>query len=224
VTPTALLHGLGDLVFILDREQRITAVYGEWIRSGRTPAARWLGKRMVEEWPKDIAALHTAMNSRALEGQVVVYDWEYPVPGSGRRMLTTITPMYDGGGVITGALRATRLLPDGTRALAAGGARLIDDGAVRRSSSPALVDRGAPPPDVMFRLSPREGLIAMMLLDAARTSHIARDLKISVHTVRQHIKNILRKLRVHSQEELLDLLRGKTRAAGRPRRGRSKNR
>jgi DNA-binding CsgD family transcriptional regulator len=206
VTPTALLHGLGDLVFILDREQRITAVYGEWIRTRRSPAVRWLGKRMVDEWPKDIAALHAAMNTRALEGQVVVYDWEYPVPGSGRRMLTTLTPLYDGGGVITGALRATRLLPDGTRALAAG--------------------RGAPPPDVMFQLSPREGLIAVMLLDAARTAQIARDLKISVHTVRQHIKNILRKLRVHSQEELLDLLRGKTSSAARrqPGRARSANR
>jgi DNA-binding CsgD family transcriptional regulator len=214
VTPVTLLHGLGDLVFVIDRHQRITAVYGQWVRSGRSRASRWVGKRMDEEWPKDIAALHSAMNTRALEGQVVVYDWEYPVAGSGRRMLTTITPMYDGGGAITGALRATRLLPDGTRALAAGGARVIGDGA----------HRGTPLPDVAFRLSPREGLIAVLLLDAARTSHIARDLKISVHTVRQHIKNILRKLRVHSQEELLDLLRGKTRVAARPRQRRSKNR
>ena len=77
-------------MFVIDREQRITAVYGQWIRSGRSRASRWIGKRMAEEWPKDIAALHSAMNTRALDGQMVVYDWEYPVPGSGRRMCTLL--------------------------------------------------------------------------------------------------------------------------------------
>ena len=200
-------------MFVIDRHQRIRAVYGQWIRIGRSRGSRWIGKRMDEEWPKDIAALHAAMNTRALEGQVVVYDWEYPVPSSGRRMLTTISPLHDRNGTVTGAIRATRLLPDGARPQAAHAVPLSGGAAATRPASPVRAERGTPPPEVMFRLSPREGLVAMMLLDSGRTSQIARDLKISIHTVRQHIKHILKKTRVHSQEELLDVLRGKSRAA-----------
>ena len=204
-------------MFVIDHDQRITAVYGEWIRTGRSSASRYVGKRMLDEWPKEIVTLHAAMNARALEGQVVVYDWEYPVPGSGRRMLTTICPLYDGEGAVRCAIRATRLLTAGARAHAAQAVHLAD-GTTPGMSRSGPVARATPPPEVMFRLSPREGLIAMMMMDSARAAQIARDLKISVHTARQHIKHILKKARVHSQEELIDLLRGKAGAVTRPRR------
>ena len=61
---------------------------------------------------------------------------------------------------------------------------------------------------LIFNLSPRERIIVGLLLDSSRTTQIAHDLHISVHTVRQHLKNILKKMGVHSQEELLALMRG----------------
>jgi DNA-binding CsgD family transcriptional regulator len=62
---------------------------------------------------------------------------------------------------------------------------------------------------LIHQLSPKERHVVGLLLDSARSSQIAQDMKISVHTVRQHLKHIFRKAGVHSQQELLERLRGR---------------
>jgi DNA-binding NarL/FixJ family response regulator len=57
-------------------------------------------------------------------------------------------------------------------------------------------------------LSRRELEIVRLLAEGRRVASIARDLVLSVHTVRNHVRAIFRKVDVHSQEELLDLVRG----------------
>jgi DNA-binding NarL/FixJ family response regulator len=57
-------------------------------------------------------------------------------------------------------------------------------------------------------LSTREREVLHHLLDNRRAPAIAKALFISHHTVRNHLKSIFSKLRVSSQQELLDLLRG----------------
>jgi PAS domain-containing protein len=81
---TAILNALGELVFVLDRDQRVTAAYGSGLQTRRYKAAQFMGRSIAEAWPADVAALHVHMNGRALDGQVVVYDWEFPFPGSGQ--------------------------------------------------------------------------------------------------------------------------------------------
>jgi DNA-binding CsgD family transcriptional regulator len=232
LTPNGVLHALGDLVFILDREQRVTAAFGRSFEAGQYETSQFLGKTIAEEWPPDVAALHVEMNARGLEGQVVVYDWEYPFRGSGRRMMTLICPLYaEAGGAVIGVVRSSRDLGVAVRPLAtqtvqfalqqpnprsAGKSadrqptqRRVKGRAHLSTRSDEAVLASEQLRDVIFRLSPRERLIVGQLLDSARTSQIARNLKISVHTVRQHLKHILRKAGVHSQQELLELLRGK---------------
>jgi DNA-binding CsgD family transcriptional regulator len=70
------------------------------------------------------------------------------------------------------------------------------------------LDLSAKVEQLIFGLSTRERAIVVLLLDSARPAQIARHLNISVHTVRQHLKHIFKKAKVHSQEELLELLRG----------------
>ena len=55
-------------------------------------------------------------------------------------------------------------------------------------------------------LRPRERQIIEMLLEHNRVPAIARALGISAHTVRNHLKNIYRRLGVHSQQDLLSAL------------------
>ncbi len=57
------------------------------------------------------------------------------------------------------------------------------------------------------RLSSRESEIARHLIDGANAKIISRSLAISPGTVRNHIKQIYRKLGVHSQVELLATMR-----------------
>ena len=57
-------------------------------------------------------------------------------------------------------------------------------------------------------LSPREWDVLRGLIDHKRPPAIARDLFISHHTVRNHLKSIFGKLAVHSQAELLERVLG----------------
>jgi DNA-binding CsgD family transcriptional regulator len=230
--PEKVLHAMGDLVLILNRDQRVTATYGRWIQTGRFEASQFTGKKMHEEWPADIAALHIAMNARGLDGQVVVYDWEYPVPGSGHRMMTVICPIYaERGGTVNGAIRASRELGQGLRSVATQAVQIAlqqlnshlspKEQRGRRTGGQVPGRTNSPPRAVetfhvsenveklIFRLSARERHIVGLLLDSARSAQIAHGLNISVHTVRQHVKHILGKAGVHSQQQLLELLRGR---------------
>lgn len=57
-------------------------------------------------------------------------------------------------------------------------------------------------------LSVREIEIVRLLSEGRRVAGIARDLDLSIHTVRNHLRAVFRKVNVHSQEELLDAVRG----------------
>jgi len=238
MTTTDVLHALGELVFILDRDQRVTAAFGSGFRTGRFKTSEFIGKSIAEEWPPDVAALHVAMHTRALDGQVVAFDWEFPIPGSGNRMMTTLCPLYDKSGDVIGILRISRELGVHVRSVATSAVQSV----LRSESEIAATnkERGRGRPlrkgqtgagatglrrvqvsssvtRVLYGLSPRERLVVGLLLDSARAPEIGRELGISVHTVRQHLKHILRKAGVHSQQELLELLRGtRTRRGDRP--------
>ncbi len=60
---------------------------------------------------------------------------------------------------------------------------------------------------ILGQLSARERQIVELLLASRRVPGIAGALGISPHTVRNHLKAVFRKLGVHSQEALLELLR-----------------
>ncbi|MBZ9994239.1 helix-turn-helix transcriptional regulator [Mesorhizobium sp. BH1-1-4] len=68
-------------------------------------------------------------------------------------------------------------------------------------------DKGIAIGDAHSRLSRRETEIARHLIDGGNAKTIARSLAISPGTVRNHIKQIYRKLDVHSQVELLATIR-----------------
>ncbi len=61
------------------------------------------------------------------------------------------------------------------------------------------------------RLSPRETEVLDRLLEGHRVTSIAEQLEVSEHTVRNHLKSMFRKLSVHSQAELVGLVRNGSR-------------
>jgi DNA-binding NarL/FixJ family response regulator len=64
---------------------------------------------------------------------------------------------------------------------------------------------------VRERLTPREWQILTLLADGASTASIAKDLVVSIETVRSHVKAVMRKLQVHTRVAAiacLDELRG----------------
>ena len=90
-------------------------------------------------------------------------------------------------------------------ASAAGGAtRLILDKLFHLSR---LRDKGGAIEVARSGLSPREREIARHLIEGGNAKTIARSLSISPGTARNHIKQVYRKLGVHSQVELLAAIR-----------------
>lgn len=63
----------------------------------------------------------------------------------------------------------------------------------------------------LARLSPRETEVLDRLLEGHRVTSIADNLDVSEHTVRNHLKSMFRKLGVHSQAELVGLVRNGSR-------------
>ena len=73
------------------------------------------------------------------------------------------------------------------------------------SSNGGYASRAALPE--LDRLSPREAEVLDQLLAGHRVTSIATELEVSEHTVRNHLKSMFRKLGVHSQAELVGLVR-----------------
>ena len=66
--------------------------------------------------------------------------------------------------------------------------------------------RGGVPPEIARTLSAREVEVLLLLDEHLGTDQIARRLFISEHTVRSHVKSLLRKLGVSSRREALEAL------------------
>ena len=60
---------------------------------------------------------------------------------------------------------------------------------------------------ILTRLSGREKEVVTLLLEGQRVTMIAEMLCVSPHTVRNHLKSIFRKVGVHSQAELVSMMR-----------------
>ena len=72
------------------------------------------------------------------------------------------------------------------------------------SNGSSLASRSARLP---VELSARESEVVSMLMEGHRVASVAEILCVSPHTVRNHLKSVFRKLGVHSQAELIRLIR-----------------
>ena len=76
---------------------------------------------------------------------------------------------------------------------------------VRERAHASFASRPATSIECRFNeLTARENEVLQLLLNGLRVSLIARELFVSEHTVRNHLKSIFRKLDVHSQVELIE--------------------
>lgn len=86
-----------------------------------------------------------------------------------------------------------------------------DGGAAATAAAPAVVDEVAQRCAFLAEdagLTKRECDILLVLAKGRDVPSIAKQLFISENTVRSHSKSIYRKLKIHSKQELLDLLEG----------------
>jgi DNA-binding NarL/FixJ family response regulator len=107
------------------------------------------------------------------------------------------------------------VLVDTVRAVAAGRLQMSDRrraawlAEYRDTSEAVRADR-----ERLDQLSPREREVLQLVADGSRAAEIADLLFLSITTVRSHIRSVLLKLGVHSQQEAADVYRGTARRLG----------
>lgn len=97
-----IMSSMQDIVFTLDMEQRHTAVYGPWVeQAGMTPED-FLGKTAREIMGAANATVHEEANAKALEGEFVVYEWSAETEQGTRYYQTSLSPIVDDNGEVSG--------------------------------------------------------------------------------------------------------------------------
>ncbi len=98
-----------------------------------------------------------------------------------------------------------------TVALRAGQARLSASRSPWQHGDPVcLVSVEFSPRQKQFELTPREADVAALLADGLPDKQIARELDISLHTVRRHVERVLAKTGCHNRTEAALKLRQAT--------------
>ena len=68
------INSTSDVVFTLDTEQRHTGVFGNWYKKSGMQASDFIGKT-AKEILGESSTIHEEANKKALEGELVIYEW-----------------------------------------------------------------------------------------------------------------------------------------------------
>jgi PAS domain S-box-containing protein len=98
----SLVSSMDDIVFTLDTDQRHTGVYGRWLERDRLSPDAFLGKTAREVLGEVMGQTHQEANARALAGEPVVYEWSLEGSSGARYYQTSLSPMRDAEGNVTG--------------------------------------------------------------------------------------------------------------------------
>ncbi len=176
------------------------------------PTAQLVGRSMLElVTPASVNTLMTALQQASITGRGVPTQADL-VRGDGSTLPVQllVTPLQDPHGsafsVAPGAASSNDVAPHEIVELLTHLAHGID----ALKTSHALGGQVAEAQlDSLSKLSSRESVIVSRLLAGDRVPAISRDLFLSQSTVRNHLSSVFAKLHVGSQQELLDLLRGR---------------
>ena len=204
----------------LDREGRITEISGDASESfGRDPVAL-VGRPLTELFRPDDSATVKALLTRALlSGQTSTTEVDAAVWSSGKQRLRVAVGAVRSHAGARIAFAVTEVVePQSARdeCRAAEGryelhlrriateirAAGMDEAPLRE----AVIEDGLMRLMKLQQLSERQIEIVRRLLRGQRVSTIAKSLYLSESTVRNHLCSVYRKLGVHSQTELLEML------------------
>lgn len=108
----ALVDSVNEVVFMLDREMRFTAVHGCWLEAEGAPSGVIPGRTLRDVLGPERAAPHEEATRRALAGEHVVYDWEQETRQGRRFYEVSLAPIQGTDGSVTGIVGVGRDVTD----------------------------------------------------------------------------------------------------------------
>ncbi len=103
-----LVESIDDVVFRLDRDQRCVDAFGRWLKREGFDASKLVGRTIREIVGPEDALTHERANLRALAGETVTYEWTLRSPRGIHDMATTLSPLRDASGEVTGIVGVGR--------------------------------------------------------------------------------------------------------------------
>lgn len=103
-----LVNSMDDIVYTLDRAGRHTGVYGRWVERAGLTADHFLGRTARQVLGAAEAQLHEVANAQALRGENVTYEWSVDTDDGPRHYQTSLSPLRDADGQISGVVGVGR--------------------------------------------------------------------------------------------------------------------
>lgn len=103
-----LVSSMDDMVFTVDLQERYTGAFGRWIEKFGLERKDLIGRTASEIFGADAAPIHEDAYPQALAGEQVVYDWSMIAGGERRHFQTSLSPIRDQSGKVSGLVGVGR--------------------------------------------------------------------------------------------------------------------
>lgn len=104
----SLVNSMNDAIYVLNKEQRVSGLFGKWIEKYGIIPENVLGKTLREILGSEQVLIHDDANNRALAGERVVYEWSIDWSGKTIYAQTSLSPVYNSQGEIIGIVGNAR--------------------------------------------------------------------------------------------------------------------
>ncbi len=98
----SLVDSINDIIFTLDTDLRHNGIFGKWINSYGLKEETFLRKTPTEIFGAQKATVHNTAAIQALKGEVVTYEWDVKLGNEILYITTTLSPIYNKQGEVTG--------------------------------------------------------------------------------------------------------------------------
>lgn len=104
----SLLTSVDDLVFALNRDQSFICAYGHWLVRAGLEGTALCTRRPAEIFGEDASRSLIAVAGRVLQGEHLLHDWVLSGEAGVKRLQTSLSPLREADGTITGIVGVGR--------------------------------------------------------------------------------------------------------------------
>ena len=104
----SLISSMQDAVFVLDKQQRFTNVFGRWLERESIAPEQFIGKTYREMFGKEVGEIHQMASEKAIAGEPFTFQWSLEFQDNRDFYQTSLSPLVNSQGNIIGVVGVNR--------------------------------------------------------------------------------------------------------------------